>query len=84
MREDHLVPLSDLASGEQGVIVHLRGGHGFLGRLAALGFTPGATLSVVRNSGHGPVLVSILDTCIALGRGQAGHVRVRPSGRARR
>jgi Fe2+ transport system protein FeoA len=78
--EDHLVSLTDLASGEQGVIVHLRGGHGFLGRLAALGFTPGATLSVVRNSGYGPMIVNILDTCIALGRGQAAHVRVSRSG----
>jgi ferrous iron transport protein A len=74
-----MVSLIDLRSGEQGVIVHVRGGHGFLGRLAALGFTPGATLQVVRNPGHGPMIVSILDTRIALGRGQAAHVGVRRS-----
>jgi ferrous iron transport protein A len=55
----------------------LEGGSGFVGRLAALGFTPGAEVAVVRNSGRGPVIVSVLDTQIALGRGQADRVLVR-------
>lgn len=62
-------------------IVSLRGGHGLSGRLAALGFTPGVTIRVLRNPPRGPIIVSVLDTCIALGRGQARHVVVRPRGR---
>ncbi|HUV95174.1 MAG TPA: ferrous iron transport protein A [Anaerolineae bacterium] len=72
--------LSDLASGELGTVVELSGGHGFVGRMAALGFTPGVSVQVVRNHGHGPIIVSLLDTQIALGRGQARRVRVRRKG----
>jgi Fe2+ transport system protein FeoA len=31
----------------------------------------------MRNPSHGPLIVAILDTEIALGRGQARHVQVR-------
>ena len=71
------VPLSHLRTGEKGIVLRLRGGGGFVGRMAALGFTPGTTLSVARNSGHGPIIVDVLDTQIALGRGQAHKVYVR-------
>ncbi len=68
--------LADLQTGEQATILSLRGGHGFIGRMAALGFTPGSTVRMMRNSGSGPIIVSVLDTQIALGRGQAAHVQV--------
>ncbi len=71
------VSLCDLKTGEKGAILHVEGGHGFIGRLSALGFTPGATVDVVRNDKHGPLIVSVWDTQIALGRGQASRVRVR-------
>ena len=73
-------PLSNLAMGERGTVVRLEGGHGLIGRLVALGFTPGATIEVVRNGRHGPLIVSVLDTCIALGRGQADRVHVARGG----
>ncbi len=73
---DGVVPLSSLSAGESGAVVRLEGGTGLIGRLAALGFTPGATVEVVRNSRHGPLIVSVLDTQIALGRGQAARVYV--------
>ena len=73
------VCLADLAAGQSGTVLSLSGGHGFWGRMAALGFTPGAEVAVIRNSGHGPLIVSVLDTRIALGRGQAQHVHVRPT-----
>ena len=75
---DRMVSLCELGAGESGTIARLSGGSGFVGRLAALGFTPGATVDVERNSGHGPIIVNILDTQIALGRGEALKVRVRP------
>lgn len=73
------VCLADLPVGQRATVLALTGGHGFLGRMAALGFTPGAEVAVIRNSGHGPLIVSVLDTFIALGRGQAQHVHVRPA-----
>ncbi|MFO7917193.1 MAG: FeoA family protein [Anaerolineae bacterium] len=77
METNNSVPLSQLEAGESGVVLRLRGGRGFVGRMAALGFTPGATLRVARNSGGGPIIVDVLDTQIALGRGQANRVYVR-------
>lgn len=72
--------LADLAVGQSGTVMALVGGHGFVGRMAALGFTPGAEVSVVRNSGRGPLIVAVLDTHIALGRRQAMQVYIRANG----
>jgi len=74
--------LSDVLPGAHGVITRLYGGRGLLARLAAFGFTVGAEVEVVRNDGNGPVLVTLRDTSVALGRGEAGkiQVRVRTSG----
>ncbi|MBC7314977.1 MAG: ferrous iron transport protein A [Chloroflexi bacterium] len=77
---DNIVSLADLLPGQRGTVLGLSGGPGFVGRMAALGFTPGAEVTMVRNPGRGPVIVSVLDTSVALGRGQASRVRVRPKG----
>jgi ferrous iron transport protein A len=45
-------------------------------RLAALGFTPGAVVKMLQNLGHGPILVTVRDTRIALGRGEARRIWV--------
>jgi len=47
-----------------------------MSRLATLGFTPGAKLTMVQNFGRGPLIVSIRGTRIALGRGEAAKVHV--------
>lgn len=48
-------------------------------RLAALGFVPGALLAVQSNYGRGPVIVNIRGARVAVGRGQAHKILVRPS-----
>jgi Fe2+ transport system protein FeoA len=68
--------LSELRKGEVARIERMRGGHQFLSRLASLGFTPGAHLTVVQNFGHGPIIVSLRDTRVALGRGEARKILV--------
>jgi ferrous iron transport protein A len=45
-------------------------------RLASLGFTPGARLRVIQNIGRGPIIVSLRDTRVALGRGEATKIIV--------
>ena len=70
------ITLSDLAPGEAGAVRELAGGWGFMSRLATLGFTPGAKLTMVQNFGHGPLIVSIRGTRIALGRGEAAKVYI--------
>ncbi len=69
--------LSELGVDEQSAVLQLGGGRGFVSRLAILGFTPGALLTMVQNFGRGPVIVSVRDTRIALGRGEAAKILVR-------
>lgn len=71
-----MVPLTVLQPGQIGLIHQLRGGHRFVSRLAALGFTPGAPVTVTRNHGIGPLIVAVRGTQVALGRGEASHVLV--------
>jgi len=71
-----MVPLSKLEVGETGVVRELDGGRGLVSRLAVLGFTPNAEVTMVQNFGRGPLIVTVRDTLIALGRGEAGKVRV--------
>ena len=71
-----MVPLSTLKSGDVGFVKELRGGRRVVGRLAALGFTLDAEVKMVHNYGHGPLIVTVRDTHIALGRGQASKIRV--------
>lgn len=77
MRTESAIPLSSMLPGGVGVVQALHGGHGFVGRLAALGFTLGAKVTMVQNFGHGPIIVLVRDTRIALGRGEARKVLVR-------
>jgi len=72
--------LAHLETADTATVIGLHGGSGCVGRLAALGFTPGVTLKVVRNPGFGPIIVEVLDTQIALGRGEAHRIRVRRHG----
>jgi ferrous iron transport protein A len=73
------VPLIELGPNQEGTVVALEGGRGLVSRLATLGFTPGAPLTMVQNFGHGPVIVRVRDARIALGRGQALKILVRRS-----
>ena len=70
------IPLSSMLTGQIGTIQDLRGGRGLVGRLASLGFTPGAYVEMLQNFRHGPLIVEIRDVRIALGRGEARKIRV--------
>lgn len=70
-------PLSALPAGRRGVIHSLQGGHEFRSRVANLGFTTGAQVTIRQNYGHGPVLVALRGTLVALGRREASLVLVR-------
>ncbi len=70
--------LINLLPGETGLVRHLDGERGVVTRLAAMGFTPGAPLTVIRNSEHGPLLVNLRGVQIALGRGEAQRIQVSP------
>ena len=71
------VPLSALSTGEHGAVVQLEGGRGLLSRMASLGFTPGAEITVLQNCGRGPLIVRVREARVALGRGEARKIHVR-------
>jgi ferrous iron transport protein A len=68
--------LGAVPNGESVQIRAVQGGFSLLSRLASLGFTIGAHLRVIQNCGHGPILVSVRDTRVALGRGEAMKILV--------
>lgn len=70
--------LSELAAGQAGIVLGLQGGRGFVNRVASLGFTPGARVSVIENRGRGPLVVAIFGSHLALGRREADLIQVRP------
>lgn len=68
--------LSDLTSGESATILEFRGGMAVNKRLVSLGFTPGVSISVVRNNRSGPLIVTVRGSQVALGRGEAKKIIV--------
>ncbi len=67
--------LSMASVGQSVKLVHVNAGHRMTHRLAELGLTPGVALTVLQNTG-GPILVSVRDSRIALGRGMARKISV--------
>jgi len=71
-----MIQLTELHPGTNAIIRHLDGGHSIISRLAAMGFTPGGSLSVVRSSETGPLLICLRGSRVALGQGEASHIFV--------
>ena len=69
-----------MPSGTSVVVHKLKGGRELVTRLVALGFSIGAQVKVLQNRAHGPLLVLVRDTRIALGRGQAQKILVEDPG----
>lgn len=72
------VPLAILTHRERGTVQKLNGGNQLVSRLAALGFIPGAPVVMEQNYGFGPLIVTVRETRLALGRAEAAKILVRP------
>ena len=70
------MPVSMLKVGQRGIVREVRGGHGFVQRLAAMGVLPGTEISMVRSGG--PVIVSVRNSRLVFGRGMAHRIIVEP------
>jgi ferrous iron transport protein B len=73
-----LLKLIDLEMGQHGMVRRLSGGKGFISRLAAMGFTPGAQVTMIRRQGDGPVLVSLRGAKVAIGFMEADKILLSP------
>jgi DtxR family transcriptional regulator, Mn-dependent transcriptional regulator len=74
--------LTDLETGQTGIVSMYAGKRGMLGRCLSMGFTPGSPIKMVENYHKGPVLVKIHDTSVAVGRGLAEKIMVTKTGAA--
>jgi Fe2+ transport system protein FeoA len=81
---EDLVSLADLRGGDKCTVVLALGGYGMVRRLAEMGLTPGTEVTIVRTAPmHGPIEVSVRGVSLALGRGIARRVLVKPPNNAR-
>jgi ferrous iron transport protein A len=72
-------PLTALSPGQEGQVVQVQGGRGMALRLARLGVRPGAVVRLVSSGPlRGPLLVEVEGMRVALGRGVARRILVRP------
>jgi Fe2+ transport system protein FeoA len=70
-------PLSTLTNGEHGEIVQLTAGKEAIRRMVSLGLIPGTKVVVIQNPKYGPLIVSVRDVRVAMGRGEAQKVQVK-------
>jgi ferrous iron transport protein A len=77
-KNDGSIALSGAAEGQCVRLASLNAGGGMAARLSAMGLVPGVEVRVVRNKGRGPALVEVKGTRLALGRGMAAHILVKP------
>ncbi len=71
-----VLPLGLLAPGQGGLIKDITGGRHIRCRLTELGFIPGAKVRVWQNQPWGPLIVSLGDGRVAIGRGVAQKILV--------
>jgi ferrous iron transport protein A len=68
--------LSALRTGDTAVVEGFEAGRGLRRHLLAMGIVPGRYLQVVRNDTSGPVVVSVKDARVMLGRGMVNKILV--------
>jgi ferrous iron transport protein A len=69
--------LGDIQKGKQATVVDLGPGQGWTSRLTSLGLFPGVVVTMLQNSGHGPLIIRVRGTQIALGRDEAQIIQVK-------
>ena len=71
------ITLLELVSGEVGTVKGIIGGLGFKRRLESLGIREGIKIRKISSQPfHGPIIIEVNRSCIALGRGIASRVIV--------
>jgi Fe2+ transport system protein FeoA len=76
-----VTPLSLAPTGEPVTIVDVRGGRRLRHRLSHMGLVPGTVVEVVQSLGHGPVILAVGESRLALGRGASHKILVEPVSR---
>jgi Fe2+ transport system protein FeoA len=73
------MPLAMVTPGEEVRLTAIHGGQRMRKRLADLGLNLGMTVRVMQHDGHGPLILAVKDSRLALGRGMAHKIEVEPT-----
>ena len=76
-----LMPFSSAREGELCIVAEFMGGAGAQLRLATIGLRKGDEVEVITNRGQGQLVVAVNGTRLALGRGIANKIMVKPNGK---
>jgi len=71
-----LMPLAMARPGERVSVVDIRAGRGLARKLADMGLLPGTEIKVVNSMGHGPIIIDLRGSRLALGHGVAQKIMV--------
>ena len=75
MPDGKQIPLSQMQTGQSGVVVQIQGGRGLINRLSALGIRPGQRVTKVSSMFmRGPVTIQIGNAQVAIGFGMANRI----------
>ena len=69
--------LAELKPGQHAALTKINCGKGVTCRLTSLGFTPGVDIEMIQNYRHGPLVVMVRGTRVALGRQEAQKITIR-------
>lgn len=72
-----MMRLSQAKTGSELVFISAAGGEGIMRKITDLGLIPGEKVSVLHNTGHGQVTISIKGSKLAVGHGLARKIAVR-------
>ena len=73
-----MIPLSLIDSGNKVRLHTVQAGRRLTAHLASMGLVPGVEVEVVSKSTKGPVVVSVKETRLVLGRGMVSKILVSP------
>lgn len=79
MHDRKLMTLTQMQTGQSGIVVQIQGGHGLTNRLNALGIIPGKRITKISSMPmRGPVTLDVDRVRVAIGFGMASKVIVDP------
>lgn len=73
-----MMPLAMVSPGENVQLVAINGDNRLRKRLADLGLNIGMTVRIMQHDGHGPLVLAVKDSRLALGFGMAHKILVTP------
>ena len=79
MPEGKQITLTQMQTGQNGIVVQIEGGHGLINRLNSLGIRPGKRITKISSMiMRGPVTIEVDRAQVAIGFGMARRVIVEP------